>query len=130
MSYNILIGIAKGILCANDRTLLKENSGSFEFSMPWAQFLFKRIGYVKRKATTAKVPISPGFIKEIGFTFYQSIKTIADTFDIPSDLILNLEQTPLPYCLISQYTMVKKGSKRVAIAGSADHRQITGMYFD
>ena len=25
MSYNIVIGIAKGIICANDRTLLQEN---------------------------------------------------------------------------------------------------------
>lgn len=128
MSYNILVGIAKGIVCANDRTLLKENGGSIVFTMTWAQSLFKRIGYVKRKATTAKVPISPGFVKEIGFTFYQSLKTIVDTFDIPSDLTINLDQTPLPYCLISQYTMAKKGSKRVAIAGSADHRQITGTF--
>ena len=69
-----------------------------KLSMTWAQCLFKRIGYVKRKDTSAKVPISPGFIKEIGFTFYQSIKAIADTFDIPSDLQLRSNTfTILPY---------------------------------
>ena len=66
MSYNILIGIAKGVVTANDCTLLKENDGKIEFSMTWAQSFFKRIGFVKRKATTAKVPIAPGFVKEIG----------------------------------------------------------------
>lgn len=128
MSYNILIGIAKGVVGANDRTLLKENGGKIEFSMTWAQSIFKRIGFVKRKATTAKVPIAPGFVKEIGMTFYQSIKRIVDAYDIPHDLIINLDQTPLPYCLVNQYTMAKKGAKQVAIAGSADHRQITGTF--
>ena len=50
MSYNILIGIAKGVVSANNRTLLKGNGGNIEFSMTWAQSIFKRIGYVKRKA--------------------------------------------------------------------------------
>ena len=126
MSYHILIGIAKGVVSTNNRSLLKENEGNIEFSMTWTQSIFKRIGYVKRDATTAKVPISPGFVKEIGFTFYQSFRTIVKTFDIPTELIFNLDQTPLPYCAINQYTMARKGSKQVAIAGSADHHQITG----
>ena len=62
MSYNIRIGIAKGVVSANNRSLLKENGGNIEFSMTWGQSIFKR------KETTAKVLISPGFVKEIGFT--------------------------------------------------------------
>ena len=42
-----------------------KNGWSIEFSMTWTQSLFKRIGYVKRKATTAKVPISPGFANAV-----------------------------------------------------------------
>ena len=50
-----------------------------------------------------------------------------NTFDIPFHLMINLDLTPLPYCLISsQYTMA--WLKRVAIAGSPDHRQITGTF--
>ena len=37
MSYSIVIGIAKGIVCANDRTLFKENGGKAAFWMTWAQ---------------------------------------------------------------------------------------------
>ena len=88
--------------------------------------LFRRIGLAKETATTAKVPISSGFVKEIDFTFYQSIKRIVDIFDIPHDLIINLDQTSLPYCLVNQYTMAEKGSKQETIAGIADHRQIIG----
>lgn len=90
ISYNIVIGIAKSIDCANDCTLLKENGGKSEFSMMCVQSLFKRIGLVKRKATIAKALISSGFVKTIGF--YQIIKRIFDTFDIPIINICKLKK--------------------------------------
>ena len=61
--------IAKEIVTANDRTFLKENGGTIE----WCESITKRIGFVKRKATTAKPIIAPGLISEIGHTFYHSI---------------------------------------------------------
>lgn len=32
MSYNIVIGVAVGIVCASDRSILKENGGKIQFS--------------------------------------------------------------------------------------------------
>ena len=49
-----------------------------------------------------------------------------DTFVIPHDLIINLDQASLPYCLVNQYARAKKGSKQVTIDGNAYHRQVTG----
>ena len=31
-SYNIVIGVAVGIVCASDRSILKENGGKIQFS--------------------------------------------------------------------------------------------------
>ena len=90
--------------------------------MIWVQSLYKRIGFSKQKATTTRMLISSGFLREISFMFYQSIKHIVDTFEILHDLIINLDQTPLTYCLVNQYMMAKKGSKLATIAGSADHQ--------
>lgn len=92
MSYNIVMGIAKGIVCANDGTLHKENGEKAEILMTWAQCLLKQIRFLIQKATTAKVLISSGFVKEISFTFYQSI---VDTLDVPHDQI-SLDQPLLP----------------------------------
>ena len=36
-------------------------------------------------------------MKEIDVTIYQNITCIADTFEIPHNLIINLDQTSLPY---------------------------------
>ena len=69
VNYNIAISIAKGIVLANDRSLLKENGGKLEFHYTWCQSIFRRLGFSKRRATTAKQPVSPGFLREIGFTF-------------------------------------------------------------
>lgn len=88
MSYNIVMGIAKRIVCVNDSTPHMENGEKAEILMTWAQCLFKQIRFLNQKAKTAKVPISSGFVKEISFTFYQSIKPIVDTLDVPYSCLI------------------------------------------
>ena len=76
-NYNVMIGIAKGLIAANDRTILVENGGILEITETWAQSITRRLGLVRRKSTTCKQPMSPGYTREIGFTFYRNI---AETF--------------------------------------------------
>lgn len=128
VNYNIAIAIGKGIVLANDRSLLKENGGQINLDFSWCQSIFRRIGFTKRRATTAKQPVSPGFLKEMGFSFHRSIKELVDAHDIPDDLVINIDQTPLPFILLSKYTMDKKNEKLVPIANSADYRQVTGTF--
>ena len=77
----------------------------------------KRLGYVKRKATTAKPLIAPGLIKEIGLTFYNDINEIVHVHAIPAEMIINTDQIPLPFALISKYTLEKKSSSHVSVPG-------------
>ena len=42
------------------------------------------------RATTAKQPVSPGFLKEIGFSIHQAIKKTVDVCDIPDDLVIKI----------------------------------------
>ena len=49
-------------------------------------------------------------------------------FNIPSELIIDIDQTPLPFVLISKYTMDEEGKKKIPIPGTADYRQITGTF--
>ena len=53
---------------------------------------------------------------------------IVEENEIPPDLIMNLDQTPLKYVPVSHHTMAKKGAKSVSIAGSSDKRCITGTF--
>lgn len=128
VNYNVLISIAKGIVSANDRTLLKENGGDIILSYKWCESIFKRMNWSNRKGTTAKASIAPGLIREVGFAFYKQVSEIVHAHNIPPKLIINIDQTPLPYVLISKYTMNKKGEKKVPILGTDDYRQITGTF--
>ena len=73
-----------------------------------------RLNFVKRKATTAKPLI--GLIKEVD-SFYKEINEIVRAHNIPPELIINIDQAPLPFVLVSKYTLEKK-----------DYRQITGTF--
>ena len=73
VSYDITISIAKGLILANDRTLLKENGRNIDLTTSWARSIHQRLGFVHRKFTTCKQPVSPGFLKEVGFSFYHQI---------------------------------------------------------
>ena len=108
INYSIITAIATGIIIANDRTLLKENGGTITLGIKWCKSISKRLDNVKNKATTAKPLIVPGLIKEIGLTFNNDINEIVHTHAIPSEMIINIAQTPLPFALISKYTLEKK----------------------
>ena len=128
INYSIITAVATGIVIANDRTLLKENGGRITLGIKWCESILKRLGYVKRKATTAKPLIAPDLIKEIGLTFYNDINEIVHAHAIPAEMIINIDQTPLPFALISKYTLEKKGSSRVSVPATSDYRQITGTF--
>ena len=128
VNYNILIAIAKALVIANDRTMLAEFGGSIQLGWKWCTSVFKRMKWVNRKCTTSKPLIAPGLIKEVGFTFYKEISEAVQADNIPPELIINIDQTPLPFVLISKYTMNKKGESNVPILGTSDYRQITGTF--
>ena len=102
VNYNVLVAIAKGIVTATDRTLLSENGGNISLSWKWCESVFRRMNFVNRKATTAKATIAPGLIREVGLTFFNEIFETVKAHNIPPALIINIDQTPLPYVLISQ----------------------------
>ena len=75
---------------------------------------------------TGKVEISEGAKEEAKFAYLHDIVALAKEHNVPSSLILNLDQTPLKYVPIGRQGLAKKGSKSVSIAGSADKRSILG----
>ena len=128
INYNIMMAIAEEIVTANDRTLLKENGGIIELWNKLRESVTKRIGFIKSKATTAKPIIAPGLISEIEHRFYHSINEIAKAHDIPPEIIINIDQTFLPFIHISKYTLEEKVTLRVSFPGTVDYRQITSTF--
>ena len=65
--------------------------------------------------TTAKIPIAPALLNETKFAFQRKIKEMQAWREIPEDLIINSDQTPLPYICTGNRTYAKKGSSNVPL---------------
>ena len=93
ISRNIAVSAAKVIMERYPRLI-----GSVDIeSSHWAQSLFRRMGFRHRQATTSKLDIPEGALKEIKMLFYHDLVTKVAKFNIPDSLIINLDQTPTKY---------------------------------
>ena len=91
--------------------MLKKFGGGLELTENLARSVLKCMNWTKQKGTTRKVVRSKKFLEEAKFTFQRKISTVILDHDVPSELDLNLDQTPVSY--VSQ----GKGSKNVPIKG-------------
>ena len=115
-----MIAIAKRIVA--------DNGGTSELGNKLCESIAKRIGFVKRKATAAKPIIAPGLISEAGHTLYHSVNGIVKVHELPPEVVINIDQTYLPFILTSKYTLEEKGLSRVSVPGTADYRQVRGTF--
>ena len=82
----------------------------------------------RRKATTAKLPVAPGILRETKLIFQRNIRCMVDDHNIPDELIINFDQTPLSYVCSREFTLPLKGSANVPIIGKGKVKQITGTF--
>ena len=128
ISRRIAIAIGKGVIKANNPQLLTEYGGSITLTENWARGLLSSMNWVKRKGTTGKIEPSAKFLQEEKFTFQRQISEIADRHNIPPEMILNLDQTPLAYVSPGKFTFAQAGSTTVPIKGVDDKCQITATF--
>ena len=81
-----------------------------------------------RMAATAKIPIALALLNEFKFDFQRKIKEMQTWHEIPEDLIINFDQTPLPYISTGNRTYAKKGSSNVPLVGKGKKKQIAGTF--
>ena len=102
------------------------NGGHIVLTKSWAKSLLSRMGFVKRRGTTTAKTDVKNF-EEVKSQFLFDICSIAVMEEVPSDLIINWDQTSVHYIPTSQWTMEKQGSKHVEIIAADDKRQITAV---
>ena len=123
-----LISIATGVVRANNRNLLKEYGGDLVLTDKWARGVLKKLTWSKRKGTTGKVDPSPQVLAGQKSTFHRNISALVSEHDVPSSLIINIDQTPLSYVNTGKYTLSFKGAKNIPIKGVDDTCQITATF--
>ena len=125
ISRKMIIAIGTRVTKANCPSKLKDFGGHIALTEVWARGVLKSMGWSKRKGIAGKIGPSKQFLLEEKLTFQRCIASIIEEHDIPKELILNLDQTPLSYVSPGKYTFNPKGAKTVPIKGIDDNRQIT-----
>ena len=128
ISRRMVICTGNGVLKANDPNTLSEFGGTITLTEDWSRGILRSMDWVKRKATTGKVEPSTQFLAEEKFTCQKAISTYVHDHDIPTDLIINLDQTPLSYVSPGKHTFNMKWAKHVPIKGVDNKRRITATF--
>ena len=69
------------------------------------------VNWVRHKGITGRVEPSKQLLAEDKFTFQMSISRVIYEHDIPSEIIIKLDQTPLSYISTGKYTFNIEGAK-------------------
>ena len=130
VNRRIVLGCALGLIQKNQPSLLQEHGGSLDFrtangsGRSWCNSFLKRAHFVKRKSTKAAKKLPANF-QEQKQRFLDLIASAVKTHDIPSDLIINIDETGLRVVPVDKWTLDRKGVEQVALTGQEDKREIT-----
>ena len=113
--------------------MLVEHGGHLQFTDNWArnvlnEFQRSEKKMVKRMATISKIPVAPGLLKEEQLTFQRKTQALIKWYDIPKELVLNFDQTPLSYITVGNNTLEFEDAKSVPVKGKGKGKQITGTF--
>ena len=117
--FGVLMGLIKSDLITYDMYL------KFQITDGWIQSLYKCMNLYRCMVTTFWPIITRSIWLEARTQYLYDIVDSLVTYDIPSQLIIKVDQIPSNYAPIENVTMVEKNSKHVARKGTNNKRGIT-----
>ena len=122
-----LISRATVVVRANNTNLLKEYGGDLVFTNKWVSGVLGKLTWSKCKGRTGKVDPSPSFWPKKSSLFRETYQHWVSEHDIPSSLMINIDQTSLPHVNKRKYTFSFKAAKTIPIKSQEDQGEITGF---
>ena len=107
--------------------LLTEFGGPIILEKEWARNVLKRMGFSKRRGTSTS-KVVPSEFKNVRSNYLVEVYSVMKMEDIPDSLIVNWDQTGMKIVPNANWTMEKRGTKRVEIAALDDKREITFVF--
>ena len=85
------------------------------------------MNFVKRRSSSA-AKVSVNNFNQLKSQFIFHIQSIVEMEEIPSDMIINWDQTAIKYVPVSNWMMANEGSRRVEVVAACNKRQITAVF--
>ena len=106
---SIVMAAGESLIKAHDRTMLVQHGGHIQITKSWAMSLLKRMGFVKRKATTKSTPgMSSEVFERMKAVLLKQLARMVKLRDIPDSLIINLDQTGVKLVPTGDWTMAAR----------------------
>ena len=128
VTSHIACAAARGIIVTIDKTRLQEFGGHINLNRHWVHSFLTRMGFVQRRATTAKSKYPLQNYIEKKTEFFTDLASTVEMEEIPPQLIFNWDQTGIKLVLLISWTMNEQRAKRVELVGLSDKRQITAAF--
>ena len=84
----------------------------------WLYSLYKRMNFVQRTVTMSRPVVIEALWIQILTLFLHDICTLLQTYNIPDEPIINVNQAPSKYVPTSSVTMAEKNFKHVVKQGA------------
>ena len=91
----------------------------------WLQSLYNRMNMSRHLATTSRLTVAYPLWEEVRTQLHNDIASVVLMYNIPDELILNIDQIPSKFVATENVTMVETGSKHASRIGRSDKRGIT-----
>ena len=92
----VVMMVGQGIVMGRDANLLACNGGSIVLTKEWARYVLQRMRMVKRRANT-KTKVTIEDFDELKKLFLLDIRNIVQMDEVPTQLIINQNQTGTNY---------------------------------
>lgn len=123
INIHVVRAAAKALIEANADT--QQQLRKFDMPRSWVHSIYRRMGLTRRMGTTSRPPVPHGLYTECRRYFLREVDQNRKEFSVPTELVLNSDQTPCSYVSVGKSTMASRGSKSVPIKGLSDKRNIT-----
>ena len=123
--------VVRGVLAAIVKSNLEKSGqiSDFEVARSWVCSFYHRMNFSWRAATTSRSIVTQSLWEEINTQYLHDITSVVRTYNIPDELILNADPTPLKYVSATNVTMAEKGTVHIPVRGGDNKRAITVTVF-
>ena len=122
-NYSVIKATSEALIKSNPS--MSRHSRGFQPKKFRGQSVYTRCNFSCRAGATTRPPVPRGVYQECKFTFLNDIHKAIKKHAIPSELVLNVDQTPSSYVSAGRMTMTDKNASSVPIKGLTDKRNIT-----
>ena len=97
----------------------------FQITNGWIQSLYSRMNLSQHMVTTSRTIVTRTILLEVRTQYLHDIVDSVVTYNIPNEIIINVDQTLSKYVPPENVTMAEKNSKHVAQKVANDNRGTT-----